>query len=107
MMGAVTAMVSVYGVVMALAPTLQVRRMRREGSARGVSILYPAVLWVGFCLWLAYGLGERDVPLILCNAVNVVVTGAMILVAVRVRRAEEGRVVVAPVVTGEAPEPSR
>jgi MtN3 and saliva related transmembrane protein len=88
-MSAITALVSVYGVLMALAPGLQVRRMRRERSARGVSLGYAWVLWVGFCIWLAYGIGEGDVPLILANTVNVVVTGFMIVVATRTRRAEE------------------
>lgn len=88
-MNALVATVSVYGVIMALAPGLQVRRMRQERSARGVSIGYATVLWVGFCIWLTYGMAERDVPLILSNAVAVVATGTMILVAWRVRRAEE------------------
>lgn len=87
--GALTAVVAVYGVLMALAPALQVRRIRSESSARGVSLGYAWVLWVGFCIWLAYGLVEEDVPLILTNAVNVVVTGLMILVATRMRRREE------------------
>lgn len=87
-MGALTALVTVYGVVMALAPGLQIRRMRHERSARGVSIAYAWVLWVGFCIWLAYGIGEGDLPLILANTFNVLVTGVMITVAMRTRRAE-------------------
>jgi uncharacterized protein with PQ loop repeat len=93
-MNALAATVSVYGVIMALAPGLQVRRMRREGSARGVSIGYAVVLWVGFCIWLAYGVSEGDVPLVLANVVNVLVTGLMIAFAVRVRRAEQARTAV-------------
>lgn len=87
--GALTAVVAVYGVLMALAPALQVRRIRREASARGVSLGYAWVPWVGFCIWLAYGIVEDDVPLILTNGVNVVVTGVMILIATRMRRREE------------------
>ncbi len=90
-MNALALTVSVYGVLMALAPLLQVRRMRRESSARGVSIAYAVVLWIGFCIWLAYGVVEEDVPLILANLVNVIVTGGMVLFALRVRRAEEAR----------------
>ena len=73
---------------MALAPGLQVRRMLRERSAAGVSLGYAGVLWVGFALWLAYGIDAGDLPLILANAVALGATGAMILVARRVRRAE-------------------
>ena len=61
-MGAITAAVTVYGVVMALAPGLQVRRMLRERSAAGVSLAYAGVLWVGFALWLAYGIDSRWAP---------------------------------------------
>lgn len=88
-MSAITALVSVYGVLMALSPGLQVRRMRRERSARGVSLGYAWVLWVGFCIWLAYGIGRADVPLVVANTVNVLVTGFMIAVATRTRRAEQ------------------
>ena len=79
---------TVYGVVMALAPGLQVRRMLRERSAAGVSLGYAWVLWVGFALWLAYGIDAGDLPLILANTVALAATGTMILVARRVRRAE-------------------
>jgi MtN3 and saliva related transmembrane protein len=88
-MGAIAAAVTVYGVVMALAPGLQVRRMLRERSAAGVSLAYAGVLWVGFALWLAYGIDAGDLPLILANTVALGATGAMILVARRVRRAEQ------------------
>ena len=96
-MGAIAGAVTVYGVVMALAPGLQVRRMLRERSAAGVSLGYAWVLWVGFALWLAYGIDAGDLPLILANAVALAATGTMILVARRVRRAE--RMAEAPAVS--------
>ena len=86
-MGAIAGAVTVYGVVMALAPGLQVRRMLRERSAAGVSLGYAGVLWVGFGLWLAYGIDAGDLPLILANTVALAATGTMILGARRVRRA--------------------
>ena len=95
-MGAIAGVVTVYGVLMALAPGLQVRRMLRERSAAGVSLAYAGVLWVGFALWLAYGIDAGDLPLILANTVALGATGTMILVARRVRRAEEGAAVAAP-----------
>ena len=105
-MGAIAGAVTVYGVVMALAPGLQVRRMLRERSAAGVSLGYAWVLWVGFALWLAYGIDAGDLPLILANTVALAATGAMILVARRVRRAE--RMAEAPAVrTPAASAPPR
>lgn len=105
-MGAVAGAVTIYGVVMALAPALQVRRMLRERSAAGVSLAYAGVLWVGFALWLAYGLDRGDVPLILANTVALGATGAMIVVARRVRRAER-HAAAASVTTRAASAPPR
>jgi uncharacterized protein with PQ loop repeat len=98
-MGAIAGAVTVYGVVMALAPALQVRRMLRERSAAGVSLAYAGVLWVGFGLWLAYGIDAGDLPLILANTVALGATGTMILVTRRVRRAEAGAAAAAPSVS--------
>lgn len=57
---------------------------------------------MGFCLWFACGTGKGDLPLILCTAVNVVVTGTMVSAALRVRRAEGRRSAVALPTAGPA-----
>ena len=41
-----------WGVLMALSPVLQIRRMLRQRSSADVSIGYFAVLLVGFLLWI-------------------------------------------------------
>ncbi len=46
---------SSWGVLMGIAPVLQIRRMLREQSARDVSLSYFTVLLIGFLLWIGYG----------------------------------------------------
>lgn len=44
-----------WGVVMALSPTLQIRRILRRRSSADVSVGYLSILVVGFLLWMGYG----------------------------------------------------
>jgi uncharacterized protein with PQ loop repeat len=74
-----------WAVVMALAPVMQIREIVKQGSSRGLSVAYLAVLLVGFALWVAYGFSRRDLPLVVPNAVAFVVMACTIGVAVRAR----------------------
>lgn len=74
-----------WGVLMSLAPLLQIRAMVRAGSSDGVSLGYLRVLLVGFVLWLAYGLSRGDAPLVVCNGLAATVGAASLLVASRLR----------------------
>ena len=49
---------TIAGVLMAMSPFLQVRRMRRTKSSNDVSLLYLTMLAGGFIVWLAYGLSR-------------------------------------------------
>jgi MtN3 and saliva related transmembrane protein len=82
-----------WALVMALAPILQIREMVRRGSSEGVSIGYFAVLLVGFSLWVAYGLANGDLPLIVPNCVAFLVMGCTIAVALDKRRHDPRRIV--------------
>jgi MtN3 and saliva related transmembrane protein len=74
-----------YGVVMALSPTLQIRRMLVRRSSEDLSISYFAVLLFGFGLWVAYGIALGNVALIVPNLVALIIGIATILVALRFR----------------------
>ncbi len=74
-----------WAIAMALSPALQIRRIVELKSARGVSIAYFLVLFVGFVLWLAYGIAADNFALIIPNALAVVVTGATVAVTLRYR----------------------
>jgi MtN3 and saliva related transmembrane protein len=79
---------SLYGVLMGVAPVLQIRRMLRERSSRQVSLGYFTVLLLGFAVWFAYGVAARLPALIVPNSVAFLVSLAVITVALRLRRHE-------------------
>ena len=74
-----------WGVAMALAPLLQIRRIRRAGSSGSVSVAYQEVLLVGFVLWLSYGIVAANLALIIPNTVAALVSAAAIVVTHRYR----------------------
>ena len=76
---AVTA--ATYGVLMAIAPLLQIRRMLETRSSADVSLGYLWVLEIGFGLWMAYGISLPNLAIVIPNSVAVTVGLATILVA--------------------------
>ena len=74
---------SAWGVLMAVAPLLQVRRMLARHSSDDVSVGYLAFLLPGFALWVAYGIASGDLALVVPNVVAFLVGAATVVVAVR------------------------
>jgi uncharacterized protein with PQ loop repeat len=70
-----------WGVLMAISPALQMRRMIQRRSSSDLSLSYLGVLLVGFCLWLAYGISLGNAALIVPNGVALAVGIATVLVA--------------------------
>jgi MtN3 and saliva related transmembrane protein len=81
---AVTA--SAWGVLMGLAPVLQIRRMLRERSSREVSLGYFLILLTGFLLWISYGLAAGNMALVIPNCIAFMVGITLVAVALRLRR---------------------
>lgn len=81
-----------WGILMAISPALQIRKMLKHRSSREVSIAYFWVLQVGFVLWIAYGLKIGNYFLVVPNAVAFTVCAATIAVALyyRLRPAPAG-----------------
>jgi uncharacterized protein with PQ loop repeat len=77
---------SSFGVVMGLAPSLQIRRMFSERSSRDVSIGYFAIIALGSVLWGSYGVSISNLFIVIPNAVGFLASVATILVAHRLRR---------------------
>ena len=75
-----------WGVAMAVSPLLQIRKIVQHRSSRGISLGYMSVLFVGFLLWLAYGISLGNWALILPNVVAALVIAATMAVVVRYRR---------------------
>jgi MtN3 and saliva related transmembrane protein len=78
-------MAASWGVVMALAPLLQIRRMLERRSSADVSTAYLAVLEVGFVLWIVYGLSIGNPAIVVPNVVAFTIGAATIAVVVRFR----------------------
>jgi uncharacterized protein with PQ loop repeat len=68
---------------MGLAPLLQVRVIIRERDSSGTSMGWILILLVGFVLWFAYGVVNRDLPITVTNLVSVTVTTTL-LIATRI-----------------------
>jgi MtN3 and saliva related transmembrane protein len=80
-----------WGILMAISPGLQIRKMLHHRSSREVSITYFWVLLVGFTLWVGYGLAISNWFLVVPNAVAFTVASTTIAVALRYRlKAQEG-----------------
>ena len=63
----------------------QVVKIWRSKSARDVSLRTFLALTVGIAAWLVYGVAKHDVPLILWNAVTLVLAGAILAMKVKDR----------------------
>lgn len=74
-----------WGVLMAISPLLQIRRMIQRRSSSDLSLSYLGVLLIGFTLWMAYGVSIRNLALIVPNAVAFMVGVATVLIARRYR----------------------
>ena len=74
-----------WGVMMALSPILQLRRILERRSSADISIASMAVLQVGFTLWMAYGLALGNLAIVLPNSVAFLVGAATLVIAVRFR----------------------
>jgi MtN3 and saliva related transmembrane protein len=77
---------SSWGVLMGVAPLLQIRRMLRERSSRDVSLGYFMILLAGFLLWISYGVAAGNLVLVIPNSVALLVGVALVMVVLRLRR---------------------
>ena len=74
-----------WGVLMALSPTLQIRRILERRSSKDISLSYLAVLQVGFLLWVAYGLALGNAAIVVPNSVAFLIGVATLIVSLRFR----------------------
>jgi MtN3 and saliva related transmembrane protein len=88
---ALAVVAATWAIAMALGPVLQIRKMIEHENSHIISVGYFLVLFVGFLLWLAYGIAAANLALVIPNAVAAVVIVVTILVALRYRRPEKQR----------------
>jgi uncharacterized protein with PQ loop repeat len=79
------AIATLYGLGGALSVLLQARRMHVRGTSGDVSVRFFAVYVGGFAVWLLYGIGIADVPIIVVHAVGLVCGTVTLAVALRLR----------------------
>jgi len=82
---------TIAGLLMAISPSLQVRRMFQTGSSRDVSIGYLSMLCVGFILWVSYGTALGNLPMMVTNTASLTFMLVTIGVALYFRRREAAR----------------
>ncbi|MCK6066132.1 MULTISPECIES: SemiSWEET family sugar transporter [Microbacterium] len=82
---------SAWGIVMAIAPVLQIIRMLRRRSAEDISLGYFALLVPGFILWVAYGIATADIFLTAPNALATLTALTVIGLTLWMRRAAGNR----------------
>lgn len=70
-----------WGVLMAISPLLQIRRMIVRGSSADVSIAYLLVLEFGFLLWIGYGIALGSAVIAVPNTVAAIVGAITMAVA--------------------------
>jgi MtN3 and saliva related transmembrane protein len=70
----------------------QVWRTWRTRDVSGISLATYAVITVGLALWLIYGLLRGDLPLIVANAVMVVLTAAIAIMKIAFETAHTSKV---------------
>ena len=80
-----------WGVLMAVSPSLQIRRILERRSSSDISISYLAVLQIGFALWVGYGIALGNAALVVPNSVAFLIGVATIVVAFRFRGAQRPR----------------
>jgi len=76
---------TLYGLGGALSVLLQARRMHVRGTSGDVSVRFFAVYVGGFAVWLLYGLGIGDLPVIVVHAVGLLCGTVTLAVALRLR----------------------
>ncbi|WP_395693590.1 SemiSWEET family sugar transporter [Nocardioides sp.] len=70
-----------WGLLMGLAPLLQVRVIVRDRDSGGTSLGWVVILLLGFMLWFAYGVVNHDVPIMITNVVSATVAATLLIVA--------------------------
>ena len=78
-----------WAIAMALGPVLQIRKIVAYRNSESVSIGYFLVLFVGFLLWIAYGVAADNLALVIPNAVAAAVIVLTIVVALRFRQGRD------------------
>ena len=73
----------------------QVWRTWKTRDVSGISLPTYVIITIGLALWLVYGWLRGDMPLMVANAVMVVLTGAITVMKLRFEQRAAGRLFLA------------
>ena len=80
----------IIGTMAAIATTLsflpQALKVITTRDTKSISLLMYCIFSFGVCLWLIYGILRRDVPVILANAVTLILALVILLYKITERR---------------------
>jgi MtN3 and saliva related transmembrane protein len=86
---AIGVVAATWGVIMALSPVMQIRRMIHLRSSRDISIGYLVVIVIGFSIWVTYGIAIENAALIVSNTVALLVGATTVGIAIHYRKVGE------------------
>ena len=75
----------VAGFLTTLAFIPQVTKIWKTKSAKDVSLRTYVAFSAGVALWMVYGILKQEIPIILWNAVTLVLTGAIVAMTLKFR----------------------
>ncbi len=75
----------VAGFLTTLAFIPQVAKIWKTRSARDVSLRTYVAFSLGVALWMVYGILKQEIPIILWNAVTLVLTGSIVAMKLKFR----------------------
>lgn len=76
----------VAGICTAVSLIPQIVRIVREKKSEDISFTYLSILLLGLALWVVYGILRDDVPVIVTNAVSVVINLVTVFVGLKYKR---------------------
>lgn len=77
---------AIMGIIMSAAGIPQILKIIKRKSSKDVSIMMMMLFLIGVTIWLVYGVYINNYPIIIGNAVGVVVWGATLITTIKYRK---------------------
>ena len=82
----ISVLATVFGVAMAISGIPQIHRIVKRKSSEDVSVIMMSIVLIGVIIWFIYGLVFNSYPIIIANAVGIVIWGATLVTILRYRK---------------------
>ena len=64
----------------------QLIKLIREKKAEDISLFYLIILLCGLILWIIYGIRKEDLPIIVTNAISLVINVTVLILGAKYKR---------------------